>query len=117
MTAWPWPRALGIASSVSGTEPYSWTLWRTTPSLQVSTVRTTRLLYSLIMTHSCEEAQADSTGVRPEVIEIRWRHHCALCTYICTVYEYKYGIYVQQYVHVYAIYMRSHNGIVYIFVV
>lgn len=117
MTAWPWPRALGIASSVSGTEPYSWTLWRTTPSLQVSTVRTTRLLYSLIMTHSCEEAQADSTGVRLEVIEKRWRHHCALCTYICTVYEYKYGIYVQQYVHVYAIYMRSHNGIVYIFVV
>lgn len=87
MTAWPWPQALGIAFFVSGTEPDSWTLWRTAPSLQVLTVRTTRLLYSLITTHSCEEAQADSTEDGQEVIENQWRQHCVLCTYICTVYE------------------------------
>lgn len=113
--AWQWPRALGIASSVSGTKPDSWILRRTAPSLQVSTVRTTRLFYSLITKRSCEEAQADSGEVRKEVIEKQWRHHCALCTYLCTVHEYKYGIYVQQYAHVYAIYIYAHTMVLYIF--
>lgn len=110
MMAWPWPQALGIASSVSGTEPDSWTF------KEDCTITTGLICENMpfVFTHSCEEAQTDSTEVSRRLLR---NDGGIIVLYVHTYVQHMNinMVYMYSSMHMYMPYIYAHTMVLYIF--